>query len=105
MPRLHPWLVRFIGVSVLSFVTLFVFFKWVGNYNIGWALPWAKPFRLAWPDLPRFGAWTETEPDGHQETFIQVPTRKLTKAEIAQMYYTPPAPTNAATATAGPAGR
>jgi hypothetical protein len=99
---LHPWLVRFIGVSVLSFLSLFVFFNFVGKYNIAWALPWTKPFHLAWPDLPRFGAWTQTGPDGRTETYIQVPTRQLTKQEIAQMSYTPGA-TNAATAS--PAAR
>ncbi len=102
MRPLHPWLVRFLGIGALSYVVLFVFFTWVGNYNIAWALPWTKPFRLAWPDLPRFGAWTRTNPDGTTETFIQVPTRQLTKAEIAQMSYTPGA-TNAATAS--PAAR
>ncbi len=102
MRTLHPWLVRFLGISVLSFVLLFVFFTWAGKYNIAWALPWTKPFRLAWPDLPRFGAWTRTNEDGTTETFIQVPTRQITKAEIAQMNDTPGA-TNAATAS--PVGR
>jgi hypothetical protein len=96
MHRLHPWLIRFIGVSVLSFVTLFVFFNWVGKYNIAWALPWTKPFRLAWPDLPRFAEWHSTAPDGQPETDYQVPTRQLTQAEIRQMSYTPGA-TNAVT--------
>jgi hypothetical protein len=102
MRSLHPWLVRFIGVSVLSFLSLFIFFNFVGKYNIAWALPWTKPFRLAWPELPRFGAWTQTDPDGRTETYIQVPTRQLTKQEIAQMSYMPGA-TNAATAS--PAAR
>ncbi len=97
--RLHPWLVRFLGVSVLSFLTLFVFFNWIGNYDIGWALPWTKPFRLAWPNLPRFGAWSETAPDGAKLTCYQVPTRQLTRAEIAQMSYTPGTTTNAVTSS------
>ncbi len=102
MRPLQPWLVRFLGIGALSYVVLFVFFTWAGNYNIAWALPWTKPFRLDWPDLPRFGAWTQTRSDGTTETFIQVPTRQLTRAEIAQMSYTPGA-TN--TATASPAAR
>ena len=102
MPRLHPWLIRFIGISVLSFVTLFAFFTWVGSYNVAWALPWTKPFRLMWPDMPRFGEWTESDSAGHTQTYVQVPTRQLTKTEIKQMYYTPPY-TNAAPAPAVPA--
>jgi hypothetical protein len=101
MRSLQPWLVRFVGVSVLSFLVLFVFFNFVGKTNIAWALPWTKPFRLAWPNLPRFGAWTQTGTDGQQETFIQVPTHQLTKTEIAQMYATPGV-TNAATVSPAP---
>ena len=102
MRTLHPWLVRFLGIGTLSFILLFVFFTWAGNYNIAWALPWTKPFRLAWPDLPRFGAWTRTLPDGTTETYIQVPTRQLTKAEIAQLTA---APGGTNTPTASPAAR
>lgn len=98
MRAIRPWLIRFAGVTGLSLFTFFIFFNYVGKIDISWALPWTKPFRLHWPELPRFASWKTTSPDGQPETIYQVPTRQLTKAEIAQMYYTPGA-TNAATAS------
>ncbi len=104
MDSLPKWIVRFVGITTLTLLALFVFFNYVGKTDVGWALPWTKPFHLHWPDLPIFAAWKTTTPDGQPETVYQVPTRQLTPTEIAQMRYTPSA-TNAATASSSPAGR
>jgi len=101
---LPKWIVRIVGISGLMALTLFVFFNYVGKTDVGWALPWTKPFHLHWPDLPVFASWKTTAPDGQQETVYQVPTHQLTPAEIAHMRYVPGA-TNAATTTSSPAGR
>jgi hypothetical protein len=98
------WIIRIVGITGLTFLALFIFFNYIGKTNVGWALPWTKPFHLHWPDLPVFASWKTTTTDGQQETIYQVPTRKLTPAEIAQMHYVPGA-TNAATATSSSAGR
>jgi hypothetical protein len=95
------WIIRFVGITGLTFLSLFIFFNYVGKTDVGWALPWTKPFRLHWPDLPIFASWKTTTPDGRQETIYQVPSRQLTPAEIAHLRYTPGA-TNAAPATALP---
>ena len=95
---------RAAGIVGLTLLTLFVFFHSVGKTDVTWALPWKKPFRLAWPDLPHFTSWTTSTPDGQTETIYQVPTRQLTKSEIAQLSYTPAA-TNAAPATSSPSRR
>ena len=101
MDSLPKWLIRFVGITTLSFLTLFIFFNTVGKTNVNWALPWTKPFHLHWPDLPVFASWKTTAPDGRQETVYQVPTRQLTPAEIAHMRYEPGA-TNGAPATSSP---
>jgi hypothetical protein len=93
---LRPWLIRFVGITALSLFTFFILFNYVGKIDVAWALPWTKPFRLGWPELPHFASWTTKTADGQAETLYQVPTRQLTKAEIAQMYATPGATNNAA---------
>jgi hypothetical protein len=102
MYSFRPWLIRLAGITALSLLTFFIFFNFVGKTDVTWALPWKQPFRLAWPELPHFASWKTTAPDGQAETIYQVPARQLTKAEIAQMSYTPGA-TNAATASTAPA--
>ncbi len=97
--RLHPWLIRFLGIGALSFLAFFVFFNFVGKIDVSWALPWTKPFRMAWPNLPHFLSWQTTTPDGQTETIYQVPTRTLTKQEIARLRYTPGPATNAPTSS------
>ena len=100
MHSLRAWIVRFAGVTLLTVLTLWVFFNFVGKIDVGWALPWTKPFRHPWPDLPPFAVWKTTAPNGGTETIYQVPTRQLTRAEVAQLTYTPTAgATNAATAS------
>lgn len=104
MRALPKWLIRLVGISGLTVLTLVVFFNTVGKMDIGWALPWTKPFRMHWPDLPVFASWKTTTSDGREETIYQVPTRQLTREEIAHLRYTPPA-TNAAPVTSSPAAR
>jgi hypothetical protein len=101
---LPKWLIRLIGISGLTVLSLFIFFNTVGKMDIGWALPWTKPFRAHWPDLPIFASWKTKTPDGQQETIYQVPSHQLTREEIARLRYTPPA-TNAAPAISSPAAR
>jgi hypothetical protein len=105
--ELQKWLIRFAGITGLTFLTLFVFFHSVGRINVAWALPWTKPFRAYWPDLPVFASWKTTTSDGREETIYQVPSRTLTPEEIAHLRYTPPPLTNAAPAISPlpPAGR
>jgi hypothetical protein len=98
---LPTWLVRTLGIGGLTALALFVFFNFVGKIDVSWALPWTKPFRMRWPDLPVFASWKTTTPDGHAETIYQVPTRQLTREEIAHLRYTPPV-TNAVPATSFP---
>jgi hypothetical protein len=98
---LPKWLIRIVGITALTFLSLFIFFNYVGKTDVGWALPWTKPFRLHWPDLPHFASWTTTDSDGRKETIYQVPSRQLTPAEIAQMHDAPGA-TNGAPATSSP---
>jgi hypothetical protein len=99
--ELQKWLIRFVGITGLTFLTLFIFFNFVGKINVAWALPWTKPFRALWPDLPVFASWKTTTSDGREETIYQVPSRTLTREEIAHLRYTPPA-TNVAPAISPP---
>jgi hypothetical protein len=101
---LPKWLIRLVGIPSLTLLTLFIFFNFVGKINVSWALPWTKPFHMHWPDLPVFASWRTTTDDGRQETIYQVPTRQLTREEIAHLRYTPPV-TNAVPATSPPAVR
>ena len=98
MRTLPKWLVRLIGIPVLTLLALVIFFNFVGKLDVSWALPWTKPFRMLWPDLPHFASWKTTTPDGQPETIYQVPTHQLTREDIAHLRYTPPA-TNAAPVT------
>jgi hypothetical protein len=102
VPSLPKWIVRIVGITGLTYLSLFIFFNFIGKTDVGWAEPWTKPFRLHWPELPHFASWKTTAPDGRQETIYQVPSRQLTPAEIAQMHDTPGA-TNSATSS--PPGR
>jgi hypothetical protein len=102
---LRPWLIRFVGVTGLTLLTLFIFFNYIGKIDVDWALPWTKPFRLAWPSLPHYASWSITTSEGKKETLYQVPTRILTKKEIAQLRYTPGATGTNATPTTSPSGR
>ena len=101
MRALPTWLTRLVGITGLTALTLFVFFNFVGKIDVSWALPWTKPFRMLWPDLPHFASWTTTTSDGQQETIYQVPTHQLTREEIAHLRYVPPV-TNAAPAATSP---
>ena len=105
MRVLPTWLTRLVGITGLTALALFVFFNFVGKIDVSWALPWTKPFRMLWPDLPHFASWTTTTTDGRQETIYQVPTRQLTREEIAHLSYTPAATNAAPAATSPPAAR
>ena len=95
------WLVRIAGFCLLGLLGYFLLFGVLGKYDINWALPWKKMFRAPWPELPFFTTWKSTTDDGQQEVIYQVPSRQLTKQEIAQLRYTPPPATNAAPTSPG----
>jgi hypothetical protein len=105
MRVLPKWLIRIVGISGLTALTLFVFFNFVGKIDVSWALPWTKPFRAHWPDLPHFASWKTTTPDGQAEIIYQVPTHQLTREEIAQLRYTPSATNGAPVILPPPSAR
>jgi hypothetical protein len=99
--RLFPvWLVRVLGMTAVALAGYFLLVDVLGKTDINWALPWKKFVRAHWPDLPFFSSWKETTADGKEEVIYQVPSRQLTKEEIARLRYIPPA-TNAPPISSG----
>ena len=80
---------RVLGLAGTALVFYLIIFVVLGKTDVGWLLPTTKIANTVlkvWPDLPFFDVQKESINNGKdQETYYTVPTRTLTREEIAQL--------------------
>jgi hypothetical protein len=89
---------RFMGITGICLLGYIVVIGIFGNTDISRFLPidMAKSIQTHWPDLPFFTVQQQPIDDGQEkEVYFTVPTRELTKQEIAKLKATGPEPKSA----------
>jgi hypothetical protein len=79
---------RFWGLTGTTFVLYLIVFVGLAHITVPRALStqrMAKAILQAWPRLPFFSVRQEIDANGQTQTYYTVPTRQITKAELARM--------------------